>query len=193
MKTAGGRSQLLAMILIGSGLMVLGVVAMVMLPKTGGGFGNPSNSDPGAAIAVPVAVNFPAPEISLTDLDGQPVSLADYAGQVVLVNNWATWCPPCKAEMPTLQAFFDDHREAGFALVAIDAAEPAERVQEFVENYGLTFAVWLDPQEKAMQAFRNDYLPSSYVLDKKGVVRLTWTGAISRETLEKYVTPLLEE
>jgi peroxiredoxin len=66
-------------------------------------------------------------------------------------------------------------------------------VQEFIETYGLTFAVWLDPQEKAMQAFRNDYLPSSYVLDKTGAVRLTWTGAISREMLEKYVTPLLEE
>jgi len=146
-----------------------------------------------ATSAVPVAVNFAAPELRLTDLQGRPVSLSDYRGRVVLVNNWATWCPPCKAEMPTLQEYFEEHRHQNFTIVAIEAGEPAAEVAAFVQQYGLTFPVWLDPAQEATSAFRNPGLPSSYVIDADGMVRLAWTGAISREMLEKFVTPLLEE
>jgi thiol-disulfide isomerase/thioredoxin len=142
---------------------------------------------------IPVEVNFPAPELNLTHIDGSEVSLQDHRGKVILVNNWATWCPPCKAEMPTLQAFYQEYVDKGFVLVAIEAGEPAEEVIQFVENYGITFPVWLDPSNLALTAFRNSALPSSYVIDQDGIVRLAWSGAINRSTLEQYVTPLLEE
>lgn len=121
------------------------------------------------------------------------MSLADYRGQFVLLNNWATWCPPCKAEMPALQQFFDDHRQQDFTIIAVDMAEPAALVEQFVAQNGLTFEVWLDPQEKVYQAFRNFSLPTSWLIDPQGQVRMTWSGAISREMLEKTITPLLEE
>ena len=139
------------------------------------------------------SVNYPAPELSLTDLQGKAVSLADFRGRVVLVNNWATWCPPCKAEMPTLQAYYEDHQEQGFDTVAIEAGEPAEEVAAFAREFRLSFPVWPDPDFVSQTSFKNDALPSSYVIDRQGQVRLAWVGPINRELLEQYVTPLLEE
>lgn len=180
--------QLMALGLMGAGLIILGALAMFLLPK-----GSAAGEQPDTVSAVPVTVDFPAPELELTDLEGQAVSLADYRGQVVLVNNWATWCPPCKAEMPVLQDYYDRHREQGFTIIAIESGQPAAEVAEFVAAQKLTFPVWPDSGSKALIAFRNNRLPNSYVIDRDGRVRLAWTGAISRARLEKYVTPLLEE
>lgn len=142
---------------------------------------------------VPVRVNYAAPELRLTDLDGNPVSLSDTRGKVVLINNWATWCPPCKAEMPTLEKYYEEHREDNFVIIAIESGEPASEVADFVAEFGLTFPVWLDARGFALDAFQNWDLPSSYVVDQDGTIRLTWTGGISRAMLDKYVTPLLEK
>jgi len=178
-----------AMLLIGSGLLLLSVISAVWLV----GMGSKTTPVVQGYTVVPQEVNFPAPELSLADLQGHAVSLSVLQGQVVLVNNWATWCPPCKAEMPTLQAYFDVHKDEGFVLVGIDAGDAAQVVNGFVQQYGLTFPVWLDPETRALTAFKNDALPSSYVIDPQGVVRLVWTGPINQEMLEKYLTPLLED
>ena len=141
----------------------------------------------------PATADYTAPKLSLTGLDGNPVSLDDYRGKVVLINNWATWCPPCEAEMPELQAYSAAHAKDGFVIVAIESGEPAKTVTDFVQRLGLTFPVWLDPQGAALEAFHNWDLPSTYLLDRDGIVRLSWTGQINQATLEKYVTPLLEK
>jgi peroxiredoxin len=140
----------------------------------------------------PAKVRFPAPELTLTDTQGISRSLADYRGQVVLVNLWATWCPPCKEEMPTLQAYYDKYKEAGFVIVAINDGDPEADVLQFVEDYELTFPVWLDPTYIATeQAFNTLNLPTSFVIDRSGTIQLTWVGGISAETLETHVTPLI--
>ena len=183
------RYKILGMALIGVGLLVLGLAAWVFLPKpdTSGTTNREEIS------AIPSVAAYKAPELSLTDLDGSPVSLADFAGQVVLVNNWATWCPPCKAEMPTLQGYYGDYRDQGFMIVAIEAGDSPEAVAEFVDEYGLTFPVWPDLEQKALDAFRNPNLPNSAVIDRNGAVRYVWTGTITRNVLEEYITPLVEE
>jgi len=143
---------------------------------------------------VPAQTAFPSPELILTDLQGVSRSLADYRGQVVLVNLWATWCPPCKAEMPTLQAYHDKYDEKGFTVIAINDGDPAEDVVQFVRDYQLTFPVWLDPTYIATeQAFKTMNLPTSFVIDRSGTVRLFWVGEISAKALEKYVTPIIKE
>jgi peroxiredoxin len=142
---------------------------------------------------VPVEVNYAAPELTLENLNGDTESLADYLGQVVLVNNWATWCPPCKAEMPTLVAYHNEHTADGFSIIAVDAGEPADTVLQFAKSYEMDFPVWLDPNSEALRAFGNGSLPNSYVIDRTGTVRYAWTGEINREMLEKYVTPLIAE
>jgi peroxiredoxin len=142
---------------------------------------------------VPIKVSTPAPDLKLTDISGNPVSLSDYRGKVVLINNWATWCPPCQAEMPTLEKYYEEYRGQNFVIVAIESGEPADQVADFVAQYGLTFPVWLDAKGLALDTFQNWDLPNSYVVDKDGTIRLTWTGGISRAMLDEYVTPLLEK
>jgi len=187
--THRNNSQIIAMALIGAGLVILGGLAFFLLPN--GSTAKSSGSE--ITSTIPVAVDYPSPELALNDIDGSQSSLKDYQSQVVLVNNWATWCPPCRAEMPALKQYFEDHEEQGFTVIAIEAGETVSEVARFAEEYGLTFPVWADPDQKSIAAFRNMALPNSYVIDRRGQVRLTWTGAISREMLEKYVTPLLEE
>lgn len=143
---------------------------------------------------VPVQVNFPSPELTLTDIQGVTRSLSDYQGQVVLVNLWATWCPPCKAEMPTLQAYHDRYSDKGFTVIAINDGDPTTDVIQFVKDYQLTFPVWLDPTYIATeQAFKTLNLPSSFVIDHSGTVRLSWVGEINYKMLEQYVTPIIKE
>ncbi len=144
--------------------------------------------------AVPVRMDFSAPDLALTDTHGAPTSLADYRGQVVLVNLWATWCPPCKEEMPALESFYNKHKKDGFAIVAINDGDPEADVLQFVNDYGLTFPIWLDPTYIATeQAFKTLSLPSSFVIDRNGTVVLSWVGGINSKSLEKYVAPVIEE
>jgi len=143
---------------------------------------------------VPVQVNFAAPELTLTDSQGATHSLADYRGQVVLVNLWATWCPPCKEEMPALQTFYNKHVDQGFTIVAVNDGDPTADVLQFIKDYQLTFPVWLDPTYIATeQAFKTLNLPSSFIIDRTGTVRLMWVGGITRKMLDKYVPAIITE
>jgi peroxiredoxin len=184
------RTKLWGLFFLGTGLILAGIaVGLILIPKA---ISNQEQKDPRNSV-VPVKVNYPAPELALKDVTGQPGALEDYQGQIILVNNWATWCPPCKDEMPALEEFYVRHKDQGFVLVAVEAGEPADEVAQFVKDYGLTFPVWLDPQNKSIRIFKNYNLPNSYVIDREGVVRFAWTGGISLESLEKYITPLLED
>ena len=179
------------------GLVILGV-GMLLVGVMIGLYGLPAilkdrEAENSGGSVVPARVNYEAPELALEDLSGQKASLVDYRGQVILVNNWATWCPPCKEEMPTLQEYYERHKDQGFVLIAVEAGESPEEVSRFAHEYGLTFPIWLDPQKDSVRAFKNYNLPNSYVIDRSGIVRLAWTGTISLSNLEKHITPLLEE
>ena len=185
------RQSPLPLILIGIGLIVIAAAFVIFIPKQDG---NANASAPAQIPAsVPGEMNYPAPELTLTDMQGQTVSLADYRGQWVLVNNWATWCPPCRAEMPELNAYYEAHKGDGFVLIGISSGDTQAQIADFIQEYGLSFPMWQDPTSAALRAFQMDYLPSSFVIDPSGTVLLAWTGAISLVTLEQYVTPLLKD
>ena len=183
------KTNLPAMIILGAGLILVGLAAFIALPKADASANSPLS---GSSLTVPVEVDYAAPKLTLSDLDGVEHSLADYHGQVVLVNLWATWCPPCKAEMPTLKAYYEEHAVDGFVTIAINDGDPNDAVAAFVQEYDLTFPVWLDPTYEATErAFKARNLPSSFVIDREGTIRLRWVGEIDRAALEKYVTPLI--
>ena len=175
--------------LAGAGLILLALALVVLVRQPGN---TDNTSEGGLPSSIPGQVNYPAPELGLTSVGGVPASLADYRGQVILVNNWATWCPPCRAEMPELEAYYQAHKNNDFTLIGVSAGDTQAQVENFVHKYGVTFPMWLDPTGKSLHAFQTDYLPSSFVIDSTGTVRLAWAGAISLESLEEYVTPLLE-
>jgi thiol-disulfide isomerase/thioredoxin len=182
------KYRILATALIGSGLLVVGVVTLVILFKV-----IPHTSPVRMVENAPASVDFQAPDLQLHNLRSQPVSLQDYRGQFMLVNNWASWCPPCRAEMPILETYFRDHRHQEFVIIGINAGDPASLVADFVNQFNVSFPVWLDPTNGAINAFHNNYLPSSYLIDQKGEVILAWNGAVNRDSLERYITPLLKE
>ena len=175
----------LSLLLLALGLTLVGASAFFILRDIA-----PQND----LSIVPVQVDFTAPELTLSDTQGVSHSLADYRGQVVLVNIWATWCLPCKKEMPALQAFYNKHQKNGFVIIAVNDGDPMADVLQFVKDYKLTFPIWLDPTYIATeQAFKTLNLPSSFVIDRGGTTRLMWVGGIDRAMLEKHVAPLIME
>jgi len=178
----------LPIILVGVGLMVLiGTAALL----SGSGLNRQEQID--VMILPPIEVDQPAPALTLYDLDGEQVSLSDFEDQVVLLNNWATWCPPCRQEMPEFKAYHEKYKDEGFQVVAVEAGQPEEEVRAFVEDQGLDFVILLDPENLSLATFQHSSLPNSFVIDRRGHLRLAWLGAINLPTLEKYVTPILEE
>lgn len=153
-----------------------------------------------AASAPPVAEAAPAPEpgrlapdFTLNTPDGTRVSLAELQGKVVLINIWATWCPPCRAEMPTIQAAYERYGPEGFAVVAVNQAEEAGAVAAYMREHGLSFPAPLDRDGQVGQAYRANALPSSFFIDRRGVVRAIYRGPMSRGVIAGTVEQLLAE
>ncbi|MEW6683314.1 MAG: redoxin domain-containing protein [Nitrospirota bacterium] len=128
-------------------------------------------------------VGFMAPMFTLERLGGGTSSLTEFRGKVVLLNFWATWCGPCRAEMPSLEALSHEFRSQDFQVVGISTDyEGAEIVQPFMDSFGLTFAILLDPQMQVNDRFEVRSLPTSIVLDRRGVIRHKFFGAMDWNT-----------
>ena len=113
----------------------------------------------------------PAPEFSLVSPAGVPMTLKQFRGKVVLLNFWATWCPPCVREMPSMEALYQKFRAKGLAVVAISLdVKGAEVVNRFLEKYKLTFPVALDPEGKSSSVYGAGSLPSTFLIDREGRV-----------------------
>jgi thiol-disulfide isomerase/thioredoxin len=114
----------------------------------------------------------PAPGFTLEDMDGEPHSLADYRGQVVLINFWATWCPPCRKEMPSLEALYQELKGEGFTVLALNQWESEELVFPFLGQLDVypTFPILFDPESEIAEAYGVKGLPASFVVDPEGRV-----------------------
>ncbi len=125
------------------------------------------------------------PELTLMTVDGRELDLTELKGKAVLVNFWATWCPPCRLEMPDLEAFYQQNQADGVVVIAINAGEPAGMVDSYVDELGLSFDVLLDPTMQSMHAFRVASLPTSFFVDRDGVVRTRFAGALTLQQMEQ--------
>jgi thiol-disulfide isomerase/thioredoxin len=133
----------------------------------------------------------PLIDFTVQDISSQPVRLSDHLGKVVLVNFWATWCSPCREEMPLLQDYFVDHRDQGFVLIGLNVSERPEKVAEYVEEGGYIFPVWLDPPGNILIDLKVNGLPASLLIDREGHLRGKWIGPLTKDLLETEITPLL--
>lgn len=148
----------------------------------------------GRADAFPVgrpAEIIAASDIELSDLAGQPARLRDFRGRVVLLNFWATWCAPCREEMPALQVLAQELGPQGLAVVGVNLKEPRSKVEAFVQEHGLRFPMLLDTEGRAGQAYQVFALPATYVVDRRGMLVgavlgiRDWVGADARAYLRQ--------
>ncbi len=129
---------------------------------------------------VPV-VGTPAEDFQLVDLNGKTHSLSEHRGKVVLLNFWATWCKPCTTEMPAMQTTYDKLREKGFIVLAVNELEDDAKVGEHIKQYGHTFPVLMDRENKVANQFGVFGLPVSVFIDETGVVREYIKGGLLTE------------
>lgn len=132
-------------------------------------------------------VGKPAPDFVLQNIHGETVRLSDQRGKPVLVNFWATWCAPCKLEMPNFQKYYTEY-PGRFEILAIEYSEPQDTVERFVKDMGLTFQILSDPDAKVHALYRFLGYPSSYVIDSAGILRFQHIGLMNESALEKYLT-----
>lgn len=114
----------------------------------------------------------PAPELKLKDLEGRMHDLADLRGKVVLINFWATWCPPCRREMPSMERLSQALKNEPFAVLAVDVGEDADTIEAFTSQLDttLTFPILLDSRGRVMQAWKVAGLPTTFLVDRQGQV-----------------------
>lgn len=153
----------------------------------------------------PVEVGTGAPDFVAQTLEGEEVSFSSVRGEVVLLNVWATWCPPCREEMPSMQRLYEELGPDGLRIVAVSVDAPTgvfgasgQRggdVPGFVDEYGLTFDIWRDPSGRIEQTYRVTGLPESFLIDREGrIVKKDIGGVIwDTDARMELVRRLLEE
>lgn len=135
-----------------------------------------------------------APELSLVSLDGKPVSLAALRGKVVLVDFWASWCAPCKDEMPFLEAMYRRLRSRGLVIVGVSVDSERENAQEFIAKMKVSFPIVHDGKHSVADRFKPPRMPTSYVLDREGKIRHVHEGYRKTDArkIEQQIEALLQ-
>lgn len=189
-------------------VVVVATVALLLVavtrPLTGQTAVAPQGNGPGASFyrvgeqTQGLRIGDLAPELAaadgtngLTDLAGQPVTLASLKGRPVWVIFWATWCPPCQTETPDIQRTWEAYRSAGLAVVAIDIQEPAEPVADYARTYGLTYTIGLDATASIMKTYAVFGLPTHYFIDREGVVRDRYFGPLTGAQMRERIGPIV--
>ena len=156
----------------------LSQVRAIVLSVVGVVLSNPVQASDAAMALIPASERKPAPSFTLANLQGEPVTLLEYKGRVVLLNFWATWCLPCRQEMPGMQSVWQTYQAQGLTVLAvsIDTVAP-ERIAKFVKKLQLSFPILLDAEDQASSLYRVSGLPASFLLDRDGRVASVITGS----------------
>ena len=132
-----------------------------------------------------------ATDFQLPDLSGNQVALSDFVGRSVMLTFWATWCGPCRLEMPFMVSMYQRYRSRGFEIVAVNLREDPQRVSRFVDEFGLPFAVVLDERGQLARDYYVRGIPTSVFIDKDGVIQAVHMGAMTETRLRRYVEELV--
>lgn len=143
-------------------------------------------SIPGRAVS-----GQPAPDFTATTLDGATLRLSDLRGHPVALNFWATWCGPCRLEMPELEAAQARYRDSGLVILAVNAGESAEDIQAYVEELGLTLTVILDLQGAILDLYEVRALPTTVWVDGEGIIRAEHLGPLDAQLIDRYIGDLI--
>ncbi|MFM1654124.1 TlpA disulfide reductase family protein [Brevibacillus sp. B_LB10_24] len=134
-----------------------------------------------------------APDFELQTTAGQSIKLSDLKGKKVILNVWATWCPPCRAEMPDMQKFYAKHEKEDITILSVNAIKTEKNpddVPKFIEAFGLAFPVVLDQEGLVSNTYQVAALPTSYLIDTQGIIRQKVIGPMDLEIMEKLVSQM---
>ena len=139
-----------------------------------------------------IEVGKPAPDFSLKDVDGKEVRLSDFAGKPVLINFWATWCPPCREEMPEINKFYGKYKGSGLVVLSINATfqDSVENVKSTIKSDKLTFPVLLDEAGQVARQYQLNGLPTSFFIDDQGIIRKIQIGEVEPDRLDVYFSEM---
>lgn len=148
-----------------------------------------------AAPGLALSAGSRAPEIGLKDLQGRPIQMARLRGKVVVVDFWATWCGPCKEEMPVLDRLYRKYRKDGLVVVGVSQDRKASNVRSFLQRRPVAFPIVHDGDHRVARRYRPSKMPSSYVIDRKGIVRHVHQGYSSGDAarFEREIKALLSK
>lgn len=174
------KSYKLLIILAVAGLAIaLGIGALLL---TQGSNGLPANSS---------EAREAAPNFELALLDGKSFKLSDYKGKPVLINFFASWCLPCREEMPVLEKIIGDYQPKGVVFVGIAVDDTEEKMKDFIARYKVTFPVGLDKTSEIQKSFGLYGIPTTYFIDKEGVINYFHSGVVTEDLLKHELDKLL--
>lgn len=133
---------------------------------------------------VGVNVGELAPDFTLTDLEGSPLRLSDLRGKVVFINFWATWCPPCRAEMPEIEAVYQKYKDKDVVVIGVDIAENESKVRQFVQRGGYSWTFVLDTTAEVANDYEITAIPTSFFIDREGIIQAVNIGAMTKRAME---------
>ncbi len=186
----GGPSPILLVFLV---IPLFGIIAAVALAISEGGFGGqPVIPTPQAVASDFVSlVGDSAPDFSLAGLDGTKHQLTDYKGRVTFVNFWATWCGPCRVELPTLEKFIAQQGDKGAMVLAVNTGETADQINTYFKQNEISgLNVLLDSNVEVYTAYGINALPTTFIVDKEGVIRFRHFGMLREEDITGYMDKL---
>lgn len=170
-------------------LLVILLLGIALLTTGGclGGRNFTAAGDPSQTAGEPsvgAAVGSIAPEFALLALDGSTVRLSDLRGKAVVLNFWATWCPPCRNEMPVLQKAYEKYRDEGVAFLGIDVKESEAEVLQFVRKGGYGWTFLLDTSGRVSSSYRVSGIPTTVFIDLEGIIRDIHVGELTASSLD---------
>jgi len=145
-----------------------------------------------SSIPVGTKANQRAPDFELATLEGERQSLSDFRGKVVLLNFWATWCAPCRMEMPDIKAVYAKHKDGGFVVLAVNIGEASDAVSKFAKQFGLDFPIMQDSKTTVARQYGLFSIPTSFFLDRQGVIRTVRMGTMRESYIDQVVSQLLK-
>ena len=174
------KAQVQSVAVIGGLIAIIGVVLALS-------FSTPNVNVGRAVIGKPIS------DFALTDINGVTHKISDYKGRPVLINAWATWCPPCRAEMPDLHAFYLKHQAEGFEMLAINSGESQSVVASFIQQMGFTFPALVDQSKAVLNGLGIDGLPTSILVGRDGTVKYIHVGGLTPEMINTQLAALITQ